>query len=162
MDEIEFVRLGEVAEEQIIDLMSNEKVAAYMPLLAGGFDTEQCKAFLQAKQQLWDEHGYGPWAILINGEFAGWGGVQPEHGEADFGLVLHPRFWGWGRKIFKEVIAHAFNQMNLPSITILLPPSRPNTGAVARLGFVDDGQVTVDGEVFRRFRLTRTRYVGGP
>lgn len=162
MDEIQFVHLGEIAEEQIIDLMNNEKVAAYMPLLAGGFDTEQCKAFLKAKQQLWEEHGYGPWAILINGEFAGWGGVQPENGEADFGLVLHPRFWGWGRRIFNEVIGYAFNEMNLPSTTILLPPSRPNTGAVARLGFVSDGQVNIDAKIFRRFRLTRTRFLGNP
>ena len=44
---------------------------------------------------MWDEHGYGPWAFIINGEFAGWGGLQPEQGEADFALVLHPDFWGW-------------------------------------------------------------------
>lgn len=155
MDDIEFVHLSEVKEEQIIDLMNNESVGKQLPLLTGGFSAENCRAFLKAKKQLWDKHGFGPWAFLIKGEFAGWGGLQPEHGEADFALVLHPKFWGWGRRIFYRVKDQAFNEMNLNSITILLPPSRPNSKAVVRLGFTNDGDLTVDGEHFLRFRLTK-------
>jgi RimJ/RimL family protein N-acetyltransferase len=155
MSEIEFVHLFEVEEGQIIDLMNNEMVGKLLPLLAGGFSTENCRDFLKAKKQLWDKHGFGPWAILINGQFAGWGGLQPERGEADFALVLHPKFWGWGRRIFNEVKDRAFNQMNLSSITILFPPSRQNSKAITRLGFTNDGQVTIGGEVFMKFRLTK-------
>jgi RimJ/RimL family protein N-acetyltransferase len=155
MNEIEFVHLFEVKEDQIIDLMNNEMVGKQLPLLAGGFSAENCRDFLKAKKQLWDKHGFGPWAILINGEFAGWGGLQPERGEADFALVLHPKFWGWGRRIFNEVKDRAFNQMNLSSITILFPPSRQNSKAITRLGFTNDGQVTIGGEVFMKFRLTK-------
>ncbi len=155
MSEIEFVHLFEVKEDQIIDLMNNDMVGKQLPLLAGGFSAENCRDFLKAKKQLWDKHGFGPWAFLINGEFAGWGGLQPEHGEADFALVLHPKFWGWGRKIFNEVKDRAFNQMNLSSITILFPPTRLNSKAITRLGFTNDGQVTVDGELFMKFRLTK-------
>ncbi|WP_419905059.1 GNAT family N-acetyltransferase [Kiloniella sp.] len=155
MDDIEFVHLFEIKEEQIIELMNNEMVGEQMPLLAGGFSSENCQAFLAAKKQLWDEHGYGPWAFLIKGEFAGWGGLQPEHGEADFALVLHPNFWGWGRKIFNKVRDRAFSQMNLNSITILFPPSRTNWKAITRMGFANDGEMTVDGELFKRFRLNK-------
>jgi len=157
MDEIKFVHLFEVKEEQIIDLMNNEMVGKQLPLLAKNFSAEECRAFLKAKKQLWDEHGFGPWAFLIEGEFAGWGGLQPEHGDADFALVLHPKFWGWGQKIFNKVKDQAFNQMNLKSITILLPPNRPNSKAIKRLGFIDDGQLIVDGEIFMRFRLTKSQ-----
>jgi len=155
MDEIKFVHLFEVKEEQIIDLMNNKIVGKQLPLLSEGFSSENCRAFLKIKKQLWEEHGFGPWAFLIKGEFAGWGGLQPENGEADFALILHPKFWGWGRKIFNEVKDRAFNQMNLNSITILLPPSRPNSRAITRLGFIDDGQLTIDGELFLRFRLNK-------
>jgi ribosomal-protein-alanine N-acetyltransferase len=157
MDEIKLVHLFEVEEEQIIILMNNEIVGKQLPLLAEGFSAENCRVFLKAKQQLWDEHGFGPWAFLIKGEFAGWGGLQPEHGEADFALVLHPKFWGWGRKIFNKVKDQAFNEMNLNSITILLPPSRPNSKAVTRLGFTADGDLTIEGEVFMRFRFTKSQ-----
>ena len=155
MDEIRFVHLYKVKEEEIISLMNNELVGKQMPLLANGFSAESCRMFLKEKKKLWDEHGFGPWAFLINGAFAGWGGLQPEQGEADFGLVLHPKYWGWGRKIFNVVKEQAFNQMNLNSITVLLPPSRPNSKAITRLGFIEDGKTTVDGEVFMRFRLIK-------
>ncbi len=156
MDEIKFVRLSAVTEMQIIELMNNELVGRQMPLLARDFSAADCEKFIQAKQKLWDEYGFGPWAILIKGEFAGWGGLQPEHGDADFALVLHPGYWGWGRKIFNKVKDHAFNQMQFESITILLPPSRPNSRAISRLGFIEDGQLTVDGERFTRFRLLKS------
>jgi len=155
MDDIQFVHLFEIEQAQIIALMNNELVGKHLPLLGNGFSAENCHAFLKAKHQLWDEHGFGPWAFLINGEFAGWGGLQPEHGDADFALVLHPRFWGWGRKIFNKVKEQAFNNMNLGSITILLPPNRPNSKTVTRLGFIEDGELTIEGEIFLRFRLSK-------
>lgn len=155
MDPIEFVHLSEVREEDIIQLMNNERTARYLPLRRGEFTREDCRAFLAAKQRFWDENGFGPWAILIAGCFAGWGGLQPSEGDADFGLVLHPKYWGWGRRIFERVKEEAFGPMGLDSITVLLPPVRHHTGAIARLGFARDKDVEIDGEVFLRYRLAR-------
>jgi len=157
MDRIEFVRLFEVDEKQLIELMNNDLVGKQLPLLTGDFSVEQCRAFLEAKEKLWDDYGFGPWAILIDGKFAGWGGLQPESNDADFALVLHPAFWGWGRRIFEKVKALAFGEMNRDSITVLLPPSRLNSRAITRLGFVEDGHSIIDGVRFVRFRLTRSR-----
>jgi [ribosomal protein S5]-alanine N-acetyltransferase len=155
MNDIKFVNLDEIKEEKLIELMNNSLVKKQMPLLANGFSAENCKDFLHAKRQLWNDYGFGPWAFNIRGEFAGWGGVQPEQGEADFALVLHPKFWGWGRKIFEKVKEQAFNQMNLESIIILFPSTRTNSGAISRLGFINDGELNVGGECFRRFRLSK-------
>ena len=153
MKDIKFVQLTDIEESQLIALMNNQLVGQHMPLLSQGFDLEQCQTFIKAKQKLWAEHGYGPWAFIIQGEFAGWGGLQPEQGEADFALVLHPKFWGWGRKIFNKVKHHAFEKMNLPSITVLFPPNRRNSLAILRLGFVKEDSIMVDGETFDKFRL---------
>jgi len=158
VNEIKFLHLVEVKEEQIISLMNNELVGKQLPLLSHEFSSEDCRAFLKAKKQLWDEHGYGPWAFLINNEFAGWGGLQNEQGEADFALVLHPDFWGWGLKIFNKIKEKAFNEMNFDSITILFPPSRTNSKAITRLGFINDGEFTVEGEIFIRFRLNKPNF----
>lgn len=153
MHEIEFVPLPNVGEGPLIELMNDPAVRKHLPLAAGAFTPDACRAFLRAKQALWDAHGYGPWAFYIHGDFAGWGGLQPEHGDADFALVLSPKFWGWGRRIFRAVVERAFGHMKLPSITALLPPSRLNARVLTRLGFVADGQVLVDGQRFLRFRL---------
>ncbi|MCB2091035.1 MAG: GNAT family N-acetyltransferase [Alphaproteobacteria bacterium] len=158
MDKIDFVPLSGIYEEEIIDLMNNREVGQYLPLLVGEFTAESCRDFLKAKKRLWDDHGFGPWAILIHGEFAGWGGIQPEQGEADFGLVLHPKYWGWGRKIFNKIKDQAFNEMGFMSIIILLPPNRPNINAVKRFGFLEDGQLTIDDQIFLRFRLNKPKF----
>ncbi|MEC9368769.1 MAG: GNAT family N-acetyltransferase [Pseudomonadota bacterium] len=152
---LDFVPLWGIAPDDIARLMNDERVGRYLPLLQRPFTARDCQAFLDAKRKLWDEHGYGPCAILIGGQFAGWGGLQPEQGDVDFALVLRPEYWGWGRRIFDRIKAQAFSDMRLQSITILLPPGRHNTRAVIRLGFTPDGQATVNGKAFERYRLSR-------
>jgi len=155
MDELTFVKLSEINEEDIINLMNNKEVGKLLPLLTGEFSTEDCKAFLKSKKDLWDKHGYGPWAFIIDGTFTGWGGLQYEQGEADFALILHPNFWGWGRKIFNKIKAQAFNENNIDSITILFPPNRTNSKAIIKLGFKEDGKLDVNDEIFIRYRLSK-------
>jgi len=153
--EIKFVHLSEIDQEQMINLMNNPLVGKQLPLLGDGFSTEDYHDFLKSKKQLWDDHGFGPWAFMIKGIFAGWGGLQHDQGDLDFALVLHPNFWGWGRKIFEKIKDQAFNKMNINSITILLPPSRKNSKAVTRFGFNEDGEKTVQGMRFVKFRLAK-------
>lgn len=126
-----------------------------MPLLTGHFGDAECRRFVEAKERLWLTHGYGPWAFFAGGRFAGWGGLQPEGGEADLALVLHPDFWGMGKTLYKQIIASAFGNMELSSVTVLFPPSRTRISGLLQLGFVEDGKVVVGGEQFIRYRLRR-------
>ena len=151
--DIEFKRLSEVDKSDIIDLMNNPFVRRHMPLARGSFDSAECDKFVAAKERLWEEHGYGPWAFTIDGEFAGWGGLQPEGGEVDLGLVLHPKHWGAGKTLYREIVALAFGRLGLKSVTILLPPTRTRVSGVLQLGFRADGEVELDGERFIRYRL---------
>jgi len=153
MENIKFVPLSDIEKNQVMNLMNNHLVKKHLPLLKGTFSSEHYHNFIQSKQDLWRKHGFGPWGFLINGNFAGWGGLQPEQGEADFALVLHPDFWGWGKRIFDKVKEHAFSEMKLNSITILLPPDRPNSKAVIRMGFQQDGISMINNDHFLRFRL---------
>ncbi|ENI6931970.1 GNAT family N-acetyltransferase [Escherichia coli] len=105
------------------------------------------------KDAQWEQHGYGPWAFMIDGNFAGWGGLQYEEGDADLALVLHPDYWGSGKAIYDEIVRRAFSEMKLESITILLPLSRVKIKAILRLGFHPDGEMMFNNICFRRFRL---------
>ena len=153
MSNIQLVSLWDVERQKLIDLMNNDQVRAQLPLLTEHFTQESCTAFLETKQKMWEEHGYGPWAFRINGEFAGWGGLQPECGEADFALVLHPDYWGYGLKIFKLFERVAFDELNLSSITALFPPTRNNWRAITRFGFIKENELVINNRTFIRFRL---------
>ncbi len=90
---IQFEHLSQINIDEIIELNTNERVLKQMPLAEGSvFDEEACIAWVKGKEQQWVENGYGPWAIMINEKFAGWGGFQNEEGDADLALVLHPQY----------------------------------------------------------------------
>ena len=152
---IEFKRLTEVENSAIMELMNNQLVRRQLPLLKGDFSESACAEFIAAKEQLWTEYGYGPWAFMVDGKFAGWGGLQPEHGEADLGLVLHPDYWGIGKVLYHQIISKAFGEMGLSSVTVLFPPTRTRVRGLLRLGFKEDGEVMVGNERFIRYRLER-------
>lgn len=152
---IEYKRLTEVDKSEIIELMNNQLVRRQMPLLTDDFNEIVCEKFIAAKELLWIEFGYGPWAFIVNGQFAGWGGLQPEDGDADLALVLHPNYWGLGKVLYKQIISKAFNEMGLKSITVLFPPSRTRIKGFLRLGFKEDSEVVLGKERFIKFRLEK-------
>lgn len=153
--DLEFKRLKEIDCAEIIALNTNPLVRRQMPLSDDNFDEAVCQAWVQGKEQQWEDYGYGPWAFMVDGKFAGWGGLQYENGDADLGLVLHPKYWGMGKTIYKEVIRRAFWEMGFESVTILLPPTRKRIKGIFRLGFQADGEVEIDGKQFMRYRLYR-------
>jgi GNAT superfamily N-acetyltransferase len=142
-----------VDQAAIIELLNHPLVRRHLPLARGGFGLAECDRFVAAKERLWEEHGYGPWAIMIDGEFAGWGGIQSESGEADVGLVLHPKYWGAGRMLCERIIAFAFGELGVGSVIALLPLTRTRVSGVLKLGFRPDGEMTIAGERFIRYRL---------
>ena len=150
---LELKRLSEIDRSEYIALNTHPLVMKQMPLSSSDFDDEACKEWIAGKEKMWEEHGYGPWAFVIDGNFAGWGGFQPEEGDADLGLVLHPDYWGYGKIIYKEVIHRAFGEMGFESVTILFPLTRTRIKWILRLGFQPDGEVEIEGERFIRYRL---------
>jgi ribosomal-protein-alanine N-acetyltransferase len=152
--DLQLRRLSEIDPAEIIELMNHRLVRRHMPLAEGEFGAAQCAAFVAGKEALWRDHGYGPWAFLVGGEFAGWGGLQPEDdGEADLALVLHPRFWGHGRRIYERILDHAFDTLGFDSVVVFLPPTRGGAHGIVRLGFRLDGETTIWGKRFLRYRL---------
>ena len=152
---IEFKRLAEVDKPDIIKLMNHPLVGRQMPLLKAGFSDSDCDKFIAQKEQLWKAHGYGPSAFVVDGHFAGWGGLQPEGSDVDLALVLHPDYWGIGKKLYTKIIAEAFTKMGFCSITVLLPPTRTRVQGLLRLGFKEEQIVEVGNEKFVKYRLEK-------
>ncbi len=155
--DIEFKRLGEVDPEAIIALMNDALVRRHLPLARGPFTPEMCEKFVAAKERMWAESGYGPWAFFIGDEFVGWGGLQPEGDDADVGMVLHPAHWGAGRTLFERIIRYASAELQVDSVIALLPPSRARVAGLLRLGFREEGEHPIGNEPFVRYRLSISR-----
>ena len=150
---IQFKPIEEVCASQIVDLMGQPLLRRHMPLLPARFSFADGEAFIAAKAAVWRDCGFGPSAIVLNGEFAGWGGVQPAGEDVEIALVLHPRHWGAGRAIYTEMLRNAFEVNQFESVVVLLPLSRRRERVLSALGFRAEGEVVCEGVPFRRYRL---------
>lgn len=154
---IRFGRLTEVATSAVHRLLNEPRNARHMPL-AGRFDDAQTAEWVRAKDAQWDDNGYGPWAVFLEGEFAGWGGFQWEEDGPDFGLVLFPSFWGAGADITRAALDTGFNELGFDEIFVALPYSRTPGDVMTRFGFTAIGDGEFDGVAFRRYRLSRAAW----
>lgn len=150
---LSFHRFAEIAPADWVRLLNDPDVHRHMPLAGEHWTEERAADWAQSKDDQWTTNGYGPWALKVDGVFAGWGGFQKEADDADFGLVLLPEFWGRGMAMHEAMIAKGFAELGLPSITILLPPSRTRMKGLARLGYEPDGEISYDGHRFLKFRM---------
>jgi len=159
-DAVVFRRLSEVGPQGIIELMNDPAVRRHLPLARGYFGPPECERFVEAKERMWEEKGYGPWAFVLDDEFIGWGGLQPEGDDADVGIVLRPAHWGAGRVLYERIIDYAFGELGLGSVIALLPLSRTRVAGMRRLGFSQEGDALLGGERFIRYRLTAPMAAG--
>jgi RimJ/RimL family protein N-acetyltransferase len=150
---IDFLKLSQVAAADWLRLLVDPEVRRHMPLAGDDWDEGKAADWARGKDAQWQANGYGPWAIRIDGAFAGWGGFQKEGDEADLGLVLLPGFWGHGADIFREMVRRG-RELGIANVTIMLPPSRVRLKGLARLGFEPAGELDYAGERFLKFRLS--------
>ena len=141
-ENIAFRRLTEISPDSIIQLMNEPAVRRHLPLARGYFGVSECESFVAAKERMWEDRGFGPWAFVLEDEFIGWGGLQPEGDDVDLGLVLHRKHWGAGPGLFRRILAYAFEELDVDSVIALLPPSRTRVAALRRLGFREDGEMS--------------------
>jgi len=151
-----FKRLTEIRPHEIIDLMNDPAVRRHLPLARGEFGLPECERFVAVKERMWEEGGFGPWAFVLDDEFIGWGGLQPEGDDVDIGLVLSRKHWGAGPVLYRRILAHAFEDLGVGSVITLLPPSRTRVAALRRLGFREEGETVIRDQRFVRYRLIRS------
>ncbi|WP_240754376.1 GNAT family N-acetyltransferase [Lampropedia aestuarii] len=143
---------SDIPVQQWMTLLKHPDVIRHMPLADTNWDEAAIAAWAQGKDTQWKENGYGPLAIRMDGQFAGWGGFQQEDGEADFALVLFPEYWGQGSQIFHHFM-RCRTALGIETVSVLLPPSRLRTRGLKRLGFEHVADVLHAGQRFHKFRV---------
>lgn len=152
---IELTRLTGVPVEEVAALLNEPRNARHMPLVGEPFTVPAAEAWVGAKDAQWAEHGYGPWAVMVDDRFVGWGGFQHEEAGADLALVLDPAHWGLGAAVARRMLQIGFEQLGLPAVLVALPYSRTSPDrALARWGFEPAGETTFGEVVFRQYLLT--------
>ncbi len=72
---IQLQPLSSAPRAELMALMNDPRGVRQMPLASLPFTQFDCDGLLAAKKAMWEDHGDGPWAIWVDGQFAGWGGL---------------------------------------------------------------------------------------
>ncbi len=151
---ITFVPLSSIDLEELRALNTDPQVMRHMPLAdPGPMSPDELRDWVAGKEAITQQHGFGPQAILLDGDFAGWGGIEPDDAGASISLVLSPAFWGRGREILNVLLEEAFGRLGLPYVLVEFPPTRTRVRGLLRLGFREVGDRTIEGERFVVYRL---------
>jgi ribosomal-protein-alanine N-acetyltransferase len=104
-----------------------ESVLTYFPSTTPP-PLEKVERFIAGQEKHWQEHGYGNWGILPNGEYEiiGWVGLQflPELDETEVGFLLSPPHWGKGyaTEAARASLQFGFERFDLDHIIALVHP----------------------------------------
>ncbi len=124
-----------------------------MPLASGLMNQIEVENWIQGKEAYWEKYGYGPYAIFISNEFAGWGGLMPDDKESDLALVLLPKYWGSGKEVYKALMVDAYEKYPKTSIKIFLPNIRKYQKGVEKIGFIYEENILIEEIPFLKYGL---------
>ena len=150
---IRFVRISQIDPQQILDHLSDPRIARHLPLLPENPNLALVERMVAEKEACWQRDGLGHWAILWQHRYAGWGGFERVGDDWDFGLVLRPEHRGRGKDIALQALAWARENTVIDEVTFLLPMSR-SVRALASFGAISLGIVEHAGLPFRKWRLS--------
>jgi RimJ/RimL family protein N-acetyltransferase len=89
---------------------------------------ERVERFIIGQQTHWEQHGYGNWGIVPDGEniIIGWAGLQflPELDKTEVGFLLDRPYWGKGyaTEAARAALRFGFQKVNLDHIIALVHP----------------------------------------
>ena len=125
-------------------LNADPRVMTYFPAV---LSVEQSDAFVGRVRAHFDEKGWGPWALEIEGRFAGFFGLWSPSFTAHFtpcvevGWRLATEFWGQGyaTEAARAAVRCGFEQLGLQEIvSFTVPTNRPSRAVMERLGMRHD------------------------
>jgi RimJ/RimL family protein N-acetyltransferase len=127
---------------------------------ASGDPVEAARGSIGRFAEQWDERGYSPWAIFVEGRLIGHCGLNhvPEFEATEVLWALHPDGWGKGyaTEAARAAVSFGFDAIGLSTIFAITKPDNSNSQAVVkRLGLGYRRNVTYRGFEARWFDITR-------
>ena len=113
------------------------------------FDEPAAQSWMNSKQALDQKPGCRLRLVFIDGEFAGWCGIQPDEQGVELAIVIAPGFWGAGIRIFKTMLQWA-SELRHEWVVFHLLDSRKQYRALAKLASRVERH-TWEGREFRTY-----------
>jgi RimJ/RimL family protein N-acetyltransferase len=133
----------------LTELFAKPELVAHRPVPLPD-SPEESAARLARDMAHWEQHSFGRFAVLSNGELIGFGGVTVSSEFEGLNLSYHldPRSWahGYATELVRGILAFAFEELGARRIIGLVRPANPASRRVLeKCGFGFEGQVMFHG-----------------
>ena len=110
----------------------------------------------------WHSHGFGRWAVEVDGGLIGFGGVtvSKEFDGLNLSYHLHPDSWGHGfaTELVKEALVFSFNDLRAERVIGLVRSVNvASRHVLEKCGFTFEREVMLHGAPTNLFALTASR-----
>lgn len=105
---IDYIALDAAPIGEWLLLLNNEKVRKHL-MPHPHFDETLLKQWLSEKLKEDSKHGCRVRAVMVNGQLAGWCGIQESAEGYELAVVVAPKFIGLGLKVYAELMTWALN-----------------------------------------------------
>ncbi|WP_428033217.1 GNAT family N-acetyltransferase [Amphritea sp.] len=123
MSEIEYSLFGNVNPEEMMGIVNEDSLRVHL-IDHPYFDVISLQAWMEEKIRVDSTQGCRIRAVYIDGELAGWCGIQPDDNGFELAIVITKKFWGFGIPIFKTLMRWA-NELGHKEVLFHLLESRP-------------------------------------
>ena len=106
MQQIHYLKFDAVEPADFLPILNNQKIRAHL-IDHPDFDLAAVGEWMEGKQLVDGQAGCRVRAILVDGQLAGWCGLQFENGQHEVAIVLDDGYWGLGKRVFSELLAWA-------------------------------------------------------
>jgi len=128
---IEFIELQKIDPNDMLGVVNQKSLRTHLvthPL----FDETSIRTWMNEKTEIGMKKGCRIRAVNVDGELAGWCGIQPDDEGFELAIVISKEHWGQGVPIFKKMICWA-NELGHDEVKFHLLDSRREYRALSKL-----------------------------
>ncbi len=150
MPNIEFQCLDAFEPKEFLAFLNSAKVRRHL-VQHHQFDEAAAAQWLAAKLSIDEMPGCRLRAVCVDGELAGWCGIQPDDAGYELAVVLDERYWGIGLEVYRSMMAWAA-ELGHKFVNVHLLATRPEYRFLRKMATsVTRGDW--QGEAFISYRL---------
>lgn len=106
MPSFSFPSLSEISATALMEILNEDSIRSHL-IDHPPFDEQSIAAWVADKDAADRSPGCRVRAVLIDGELAGWMGIQPDVDGHELAIVITQRFWGLGISLFRVLMQWA-------------------------------------------------------
>ncbi|WP_297308205.1 N-acetyltransferase [Neptuniibacter sp.] len=131
MPNIEYLSFNEVDPQNLIAVVNEDSLRTHL-IDHPYFDATSIQSWIEDKLKTDAMRGCRVRIVSIDGELAGWCGIQRDDEDFEIAIVISKRFWGSGVPIFKTLLGWA-DELGHQEVLFHLLDSRREYKALAKM-----------------------------